>query len=67
MYLCRYLENIPAIVPLLEKEYRNAAAQLEATQNELNELQPDKLKERGRVFRCVVGRLSVLEMMMNWK
>lgn len=39
---CRYLENVPAIVPLLEKEYRNAAARLEATQEELNDLHPDK-------------------------
>lgn len=43
VYLCcRYLENVPAIVPLLEKEYRNAAARLEATQEELNDLHPDK-------------------------
>ena len=33
---------MPAIVPLLEKEYRNAAARLEATQEELNDLHPDK-------------------------
>lgn len=38
----RYLENVPSIVPLLEKEYRNAAARLEATQDELNDLHPDK-------------------------
>ena len=38
----RYLENVPAIVPLLEKEYRNAAARLESTQDELNDLHPDK-------------------------
>jgi hypothetical protein len=38
----RYLENVPAIVPLLEKEYRNAAARLESTQEELNDLHPDK-------------------------
>jgi len=29
---CRYLENVPAIVPLLEREFRSAAAKLEATQ-----------------------------------
>ena len=39
---CRYLENVPAIVPLLEKEYRNAARRLEDTQDELNDLHPDK-------------------------
>ncbi len=40
----RYLEYVPSIVPLLEREYRNAAARLEATQEELNDLQADKLK-----------------------
>ena len=39
---CRYLENVPAIVPLLEKEYRNAAKRLEDTQEELNDLNPEK-------------------------
>ena len=42
LHWCRYLENVPAIVPLLEKEYRNAAARLESTQDELNDLHPDK-------------------------
>jgi hypothetical protein len=40
--LGRYLENVPSIVPLLEKEYRNAAKRLEDTQEELNDLHPDK-------------------------
>ena len=39
---CRYLENVPSIVPLLEKEYRIAAKRLEDTQEELNDLHPDK-------------------------
>ena len=39
---CRYLENVPAIVPLLEKEFRNAAKRLEDTQSELNDLNPQK-------------------------
>ena len=38
----RYLENVPSIVPLLEKEYRIAAKRLEDTQEELNDLHPDK-------------------------
>ena len=38
----RYLENVPSIVPLLEKEYRNAARRLEDTQDELTDLHPDK-------------------------
>ena len=40
--LSRYLENVPAIVPLLEKEFRNAAKRLEDTQDELNDLNPQK-------------------------
>lgn len=40
----RYLENVPTIVPLLEKEYRNASRRLEETQEELNDMHPDKLK-----------------------
>ena len=38
----RYLENVPAIVPLLEKEYRNAAQRLSATQEEVTNLASDK-------------------------
>ncbi len=57
----RYLENVPAIVPLLEREYRSASAKLEATQEELNDLQPDKLKEKGRSFREVfLAKLQLL-------
>lgn len=40
----RYLDNVPSIVPLLEREYRHAAARLEATRTELRDLQHDKLK-----------------------
>ena len=40
--MCRYLENVPSIVPLLEREYRSAAKRLEDTQEELNDLHPDK-------------------------
>eukprot|EP00884_Botryococcus_braunii_P010410 jgi/Botrbrau1/19370/Bobra.0338s0005.2 len=57
----RYLENVPAIVPLLEKEYRIAAKRLEDTQEELNDLHPDKLKERGRIFReAFLSKLALL-------
>lgn len=57
----RYLENVPAIVPLLEREYRSASAKLEATQEELLDLQPDKLKEKGRSFREVfLAKLQLL-------
>jgi hypothetical protein len=39
---------VPAIVPLLEKEYRNAAQRLSATQEELTDLAPERLKEKVR-------------------
>jgi len=47
----RYLESVPSIVPLLEREYRIAARRLEATQDELADLHPDKLKDKGRALR----------------
>lgn len=57
----RYLENVPAIVPLLEKEFRNAAKRLEDTQEELNDLNPQKLKEKGRIFReAFLAKLALL-------
>jgi len=57
----RYLENVPAIVPLLEREYRCAARRLEATQEELNDLHPDKLKDKGRSFReAFLSKLGLL-------
>ena len=49
---CRYLENVPSIVPLLEKEYRNAARRLEDTQEELTDLHPDKCA-RLRLFHAL--------------
>ncbi|KAK9918350.1 hypothetical protein WJX75_003404 [Coccomyxa subellipsoidea] len=57
----RYLENVPSIVPLLEKEYRIAAKRLEDTQEELNDLHPEKLKEKGRSFReSFLAKLGLL-------
>lgn len=43
----RYLENVPSIVPVLEKEFRNAQDKLTQTVQELSDLDTDKLKERG--------------------
>ncbi|KAL4448820.1 hypothetical protein ABPG77_007537 [Micractinium sp. CCAP 211/92] len=57
----RYLENVPTIVPVLEKEYRNASKRLEETQVELNDLHPEKLKEKGRIFReAFLSKLALL-------
>ncbi len=39
-----YLENVPAIVPALEKEYRHAAVRLDTTRSELSDLQHDRLR-----------------------
>ena len=55
----RYLENVPAIVPLLEKEYRNAAQRLTATQEELKDLAPDKLALFRRLC-CTQAHQSIL-------
>lgn len=38
-------------MPVLEKEHRNASARLSTVSDELTNLQPDKLKEKGRRFR----------------
>ena len=57
----RYLENVPTIVPVLEREYRSASQRLEDTQSELNDLEPEKLKDKGRVFReAFVTKLALL-------
>ena len=40
----RYLESVPTIVPLLEKEYRNADVKLKAVKEELDDLNNSNLK-----------------------
>ncbi|GAX84335.1 hypothetical protein CEUSTIGMA_g11757.t1 [Chlamydomonas eustigma] len=44
----RYLDNVPAIVPLLEREGRNVQSRLEALNVELNGLAHSRLKDKGR-------------------
>lgn len=57
----RYLENVPTIVPVLEREFRSAARKLEDTQAELHDLHPERLKEKGRVFReAFIAKLGLL-------
>ena len=46
----RYLENVPTIVPVLEREHRAASGKLNETVLELENLDTDKLKEKGRAF-----------------
>ena len=52
----RYLENVPTIVPLLEKEYRLALRRLEDTQDELADLHPDKC-----AARCLAGNAAYMQ------
>jgi len=42
----RYLESVPAIVPVLEKEFRNADVRLKAVREELDDLNNSNLKAR---------------------
>lgn len=57
----RYLESVPLIVPLLDREYRMASRRLRQTDQELGELDEVKLKERGRLFRdSFLAKLSLL-------
>lgn len=46
----RYLENVPAIVPVLEREHRLASQKLAETLSELDGLDGERLRERGRSF-----------------
>lgn len=59
----RYLENVPSIVPLLEKEHRLATAKLRQISDELNDFDRDKLREKGRTFR--EGFLTKIELLMK--
>ncbi|GBG59025.1 hypothetical protein CBR_g24372 [Chara braunii] len=59
----RYMESVPLIVPLLDREYRIAQARLSAVVQELrsSNLDESKLKERGRMFRdAFLAKLSLL-------
>uniref|UniRef100_A0A383VV88 Dynamin-type G domain-containing protein n=1 Tax=Tetradesmus obliquus TaxID=3088 RepID=A0A383VV88_TETOB len=57
----KYLECIPAIVPLLDREHRTAEQRLAASRKELEQLATDKLKEKGRGFReSFLSKLTLL-------
>lgn len=43
----RYMDNVPAIVPLLEREHRVAESRLSTSKKELDDLATDKLKVSG--------------------
>ncbi|KAG5015035.1 hypothetical protein JHK82_020726 [Glycine max] len=46
----RYINNVPLIIPLLEKEYRSVTRKLSDINQELSTLDEAKLKEKGRAF-----------------
>eukprot|EP01018_Ginkgo_biloba_P019163 Gb_04150 [translate_table: standard] len=57
----RYMDNVPLIVPLLDKEYRNITRKLRSIIQELGNLDETKLKEKGRLFRdSFLAKLSLL-------
>lgn len=57
----RYMESIPSIIPLLEKEYRSTTRRLNEINRELSTLDEVKLKEKGRAFHDLfLTKLSLL-------
>ncbi|PQM38999.1 dynamin-like protein ARC5 [Prunus yedoensis var. nudiflora] len=57
----RYMDNVPLIIPLLEKEYRSATRKMNEINQELSTLDELKLKEKGRVFHDLfLTKLSLL-------
>ncbi|KAF3784519.1 Dynamin-like protein [Nymphaea thermarum] len=57
----RYMDSVPLIIPLLEKEYRSTTRKLHEISQELNNMDEVKLKEKGRVFHdSLLTKLSLL-------
>lgn len=57
----RYMESVPLIIPLLEKEYRSTTRKLNEINQELGSLDEIKLKEKGRAFHDLfLTKLSLL-------
>lgn len=57
----RYMDSVPLIIPLLEKEYRTATRKLNEINQELSTLDEAKLKEKGRAFHDLfLTKLSLL-------
>eukprot|EP00892_Ulva_mutabilis_P001680 jgi/Ulvmu1/11512/UM078_0001.1 len=57
----RYLENVPSIVALLDKEFRATDQQLKMVMAEVNDMNRSNLKERGRSFvEQFLAKLSLL-------
>ncbi|OVA06144.1 Dynamin [Macleaya cordata] len=57
----RYMDSVPLIIPLLEKEHRTTTRKLNDINQELSNLDEVKLKEKGRVFHdSFLTKLSLL-------
>ncbi|KAL2254390.1 UNVERIFIED_CONTAM: Dynamin-like protein ARC5 [Sesamum indicum] len=57
----RYMDSVPLIIPLLEKEHRSATRKLSEINQELSTLDEVKLKEKGRAFHDLfLTKLSLL-------
>ncbi|KAK1309825.1 Dynamin-like protein ARC5 [Acorus calamus] len=57
----RYMDNVPQIIPLLEKEYRSTSRKLQEINQEISDLDEVKLKEKGRTFHdSFLTKLSLL-------
>ncbi|KAG0605139.1 hypothetical protein M758_9G034900 [Ceratodon purpureus] len=58
---CRYMDSVPDIVPILNKELRTITTKLRQTIQDLRELDESRLRERGRIFRdSFLAKLSLL-------
>ncbi|PHT70348.1 Dynamin-like protein ARC5 [Capsicum annuum] len=61
LLLKRYMDSVPSIIPLLEKEYRNSTRKLSELDQQLSSLNEAKLKEKGRTFHDLfLTKLSLL-------
>nr|XP_043621994.1 dynamin-like protein ARC5 isoform X1 [Erigeron canadensis] len=57
----RYMDSVPLIIPLLEKEYRGTTRKLNDINQELSALDEVKLKEKARAFHVLfLTKLSLL-------
>ncbi|KAK1299844.1 Dynamin-like protein ARC5 [Acorus calamus] len=57
----RYMDNVPQIIPLLEKEFRSTSRKLQEINQEISDLDEVKLKEKGRTFHdSFLTKLSLL-------
>ncbi|KAI5661446.1 hypothetical protein M9H77_20769 [Catharanthus roseus] len=57
----RYMDSVPLIIPLLEKEHRSSTRKLNEINQELSTFDEVKLKEKGRAFHDLfLTKLSLL-------